>query len=155
MWGFMQLAMLQFEKKLQKCIRMGITVVKIFIWGGIIIRYMSRNHDLHLCSCKTKFLTIYPTICLPKWLSAVAQWKSAWLETEGQRVQASPASLRCGRWARHNYPSLVLAQPRKTRLCLTERLLMGHKESNQTNQMKIGNIVISLLFPLIILIPIK
>ena len=30
------------------------------------------------------------------------------------------------------YPSLVLVQPRKTRLCLTERLLMGRKKSNQT-----------------------
>ena len=35
-------------------------------------------------------------------------------------------------WARHIYPSLVLVQPRKTRPCLTERLLMGRKESNQT-----------------------
>ena len=32
-----------------------------------------------------------------------------------------------------SYPSLVLVQPRKTRPCLTERLLMGRKESNQTN----------------------
>ena len=32
--------------------------------------------------------------------------------------------------ARHIYPSLVLVQPRKTRPCLTERLLMGRKESN-------------------------
>ena len=31
-------------------------------------------------------------------------------------------------------PSLVLVQPRKTRPFITERLLMGHKESNQTNQ---------------------
>ena len=46
---------------------------------------------------------------------------------------ASPASLRCGPWARHIYPSLVLVQPRKTRPCLTERLLMALKESNQTN----------------------
>ena len=30
--------------------------------------------------------------------------------------------------------SLVLNQPRKTSPCLTERLLMGHKESNQTNK---------------------
>ena len=30
-----------------------------------------------------------------------------------------------------HYPSLVLIQPRKTRLCLTERLLMEHKESNK------------------------
>ena len=29
---------------------------------------------------------------------------------------------------------LVLVQPRKTCLCLTERMLMGRKESNQTNQ---------------------
>ena len=25
----------------------------------------------------------------------MAQWKSAWLETEGPQVRASPASLRC------------------------------------------------------------
>ena len=31
-------------------------------------------------------------------------------------------------------PSLVLVQPRKTHPCLTERLLMGRKESNQSNQ---------------------
>ena len=29
------------------------------------------------------------------------------------------------------YPSLVLVQPRKTRPCLTERLLTRRKESNQ------------------------
>ena len=32
------------------------------------------------------------------------------------------------------YPSLVLVQPRKTNPFITERLLMGHKESNQTKQ---------------------
>ena len=31
-------------------------------------------------------------------------------------------------------PSLVLVQPRKTHPFITERLLMGHKESNQTNK---------------------
>ena len=31
-------------------------------------------------------------------------------------------------------PSLVLVQPRKTRPYITERLLMGCKESNQTKQ---------------------
>ena len=30
------------------------------------------------------------------------------------------------------HPSLVLVQPRKTRPFITERLLMGRKESNQT-----------------------
>ena len=33
-------------------------------------------------------------------------------------------------------PSLVLVQPRKTRPYITERLMMGHKESNQTNKTK-------------------
>ena len=49
----------------------------------------------------------------------------------------SPASLRCGPRARHIYPSLVLVQPRKTRPYITERLLMGRKESNQTKQTKL------------------
>ena len=31
-------------------------------------------------------------------------------------------------------PSLVLVQPRKTRFFITERLLMGRKESNQIKQ---------------------
>ena len=31
-------------------------------------------------------------------------------------------------------PCLVLVQPRKTRPFITERLLMGRKESNQTNK---------------------
>ena len=33
------------------------------------------------------------------------------------------------------YPSLVLVQPRKTHPCLTERLFMGRKETNQTNKL--------------------
>ena len=40
-------------------------------------------------------------------------------------------------WARHISPSLVLVQPRKTRPYVTERLLMGRKESNQTNKQTI------------------
>ena len=35
-------------------------------------------------------------------------------------------------------PSLVLVQPRKTHPFITERLLMGRKESNQTNMFYIG-----------------
>ena len=52
-----------------------------------------------------------------------------------QKVRASPASLHCGPWPRRIYPSLVLVQPRKTRPYTTERLLMGRKESNQTNKL--------------------
>ena len=37
--------------------------------------------------------------------------------------------------ARHINPSLVLVQPRKTCPFITERYLMGHKESNQINKL--------------------
>ena len=53
---------------------------------------------------------------------------------QGQGVRTSPASLSCDPWARCIYPSLVLVHPRKTSPCLTERLFLGHKESNQTNK---------------------
>ena len=39
------------------------------------------------------------------------------------------SSIRADEW---NFCPLVLVQPRKTCPCLTERLLMGRKESNQT-----------------------
>ena len=40
-------------------------------------------------------------------------------------------------------PSLVLVQPRKTRPFITERLLMGRKESNQTAKyvQRVGNYI--------------
>ena len=39
-------------------------------------------------------------------------------------------------------PSIVLAQPRKTRPYLTERLLMGRKESNKrTNKLIVGRYI--------------
>ena len=40
-------------------------------------------------------------------------------------------------------PSLVLIQPRKTRPFITERSLMGRKESNQTNKTKTKQPVMS------------
>ena len=41
-------------------------------------------------------------------------------------------------WARHINPSLVLVQSKKTRPYITERLLMGRKESNQTTNVTTG-----------------
>ena len=79
---------------------------------------------------KYSFMLFDQVILGAQWLSG-----SAWLETQRPRVRASQVSLRCGPWARRIYPSLVLVPPRKTRPCLTERLLMGRKESNQTNRM--------------------
>ena len=43
-------------------------------------------------------------------------------------------------WARHINPSLVLVQPRKTHPYITEILLMGPKESNQTNYWLLGHV---------------
>ena len=54
--------------------------------------------------------------------------------TEGLRVRASPASLPCVLEQGHINPSLVLVQPRKTRPYITQGLLMGCKELNQTNK---------------------
>ena len=39
--------------------------------------------------------------------------------------------------SRHIYPSFVLVQPRKTCPYISERLLMGRKESNQTNKQRL------------------
>ena len=58
-----------------------------------------------------------------------------YLTWEGGAVGLSLTSITVrGPWARHIYPSLVLVQPRKICPCLTERLLMGRKESIQTNK---------------------
>ena len=100
-------------------------------------------------SDKIRQMLLKRSILLQSWFGrAVVQWSSAWLATEGPRVRASPASLHCGLWARHIYPSSVLVQHRKTRACLTERLLMGRKESNQTKSNK-KSILIAILIILI------
>ena len=67
--GFMQLAMLQFERKLQKCIRMGITIF-IITFREVYRRIYGRKSRFTaplVCHSKTKFPTVYQTIYLPKW----------------------------------------------------------------------------------------
>ena len=45
-------------------------------------------------------------------------------------------------------PSLVLVQPRKTHTFITERLLIGRKESNQTNKLFLsGHFTQILMYP--------
>ena len=60
----MRLAALQFEIKLQKGIGIGITIIKIFIWGGISLDIQSEIiFTVPLaCHCKTKFPTVYMMI---------------------------------------------------------------------------------------------
>ena len=63
-----------------------------------------------------------------------AQWLS------GRVLDSRPKGRRFEPHRRHCVvslsinPSLVLVQPRKTHPFITERLLMGRKESNQTNK---------------------
>ena len=56
--------------------------------------------------------------------------------TRDQRAAGSSLTGVTALWSlsKNIYPSLVLVQPRKTCPCLTENLLMGHKESKQTNK---------------------
>ena len=58
------------------------------------------------------------------------QWLSGRMFDSRPRVRASPESLRCVLEQDIN-PCLVLVQPRKICPFITERLLMGRKESNQ------------------------
>ena len=46
--------------------------------------------------------------------------------------------------ARHINPSLELVEPRKTNPFITERWLMGSKESNKNNDPKAGKILITI-----------
>ena len=112
-------------------VRLDLKDLKLAIDGTIIMSENLRDALDNMFDARVP--TTWKKVCFSTLVDgrAVAQWLSAWLETEEPRVRASPASLLCGPWARHIYPSLVLVQPRKTRPCLTERLLMGRKEWNQ------------------------
>ena len=77
----MRLATLQFERKIQKCIRMGITIFKISfreVYRRIYVR-KSRFTAPLARRRKTKFPTVYPTIYLPKWkfwIQLSPKWQS-------------------------------------------------------------------------------
>ena len=58
----------------------------------------------------------------------------AQINRRAQRHSKHKTEQKHKRSTMHIYPSLVLVQPRKTRPCLTERLLIGRKESNETNK---------------------
>ena len=90
--------------------------------------------SLHFLAFSEFFSVVFACVC---WMFAVILSVCVLLFSVCvalPRARASPVSLRCGPRARHIYPSLVLVQPSKTRPCLTEILLMGRKESKQTNK---------------------
>ena len=57
---FVQLATLKFNPRQQICIRMGITIFKIFIWGGISSDMRSQNCFTAPLACRRK--TIFPIV---------------------------------------------------------------------------------------------
>ena len=64
-----------------------------------------------------------------------AQWLSGRVLDSRQRCRGfEPHRRHCVVVLEQDTFSLVLVQPRKTRPCLTERLLMRRKESNQTHK---------------------
>ena len=76
---------------------------------------------------------------------AQEDWMGVWW-LSGRVLDSRPKGRRFEPHRRHCvvslskniYPSLVLVQPRETRPYITERLLMGRKESNQTNKQTRG-----------------
>ena len=74
------------------------------------------------------------------WLASGAQWLSGRVLDSRPRGRGSePHRRHCIVPLNKNIdPSLELVQPRKTRPFITERLLMGRKESNQTNKQTIS-----------------
>ena len=73
--------------------------------------------------------------------SAVAQWLSGRVLDSRPRGRGfEPHRRHCVVSLSKNInPSLVLVQPRK--ICITERLLMGRQESNQTNKQNLQQFI--------------
>ena len=73
---------------------------------------------------------------LGQYVMTGAQWLSGRvLDSRPRGHGFEPHMRHCVVSLRKNInPSLVLVQPRKTHPSITERLLMGRKESNQTKQ---------------------
>ena len=79
MCSFLRPATLQFEMKLQKCIRMGITIFKIFIGGGLsVIRseimFYGSAWQWWNASPSENFEYSYPLIVLLFWKSCSTRW---------------------------------------------------------------------------------
>ena len=87
----MQVGFSKLKRRLHRLVQVFIcpnaTLLEITCQGSIIIIFFlfySNAFDIHVHDMYTG----------QSW-SAVAQWLSAGLETEGSRITASPASLRC------------------------------------------------------------
>ena len=86
--------------------------VSVMIWIKTVCKIY--QHMINVASSKERLKRLIFVFDLILYVQG-AQWLS------GRVLDSKP---------RHIYPCLLLVQPRKTRPCLTERLLMGRKESN-------------------------
>ena len=94
----------------------------------------AKSHDCHHLYINVLIRTFYPRLWLnncegEQWLSGRvldSRPKGCWFEPHRRHCVVS--------LSKNINPSLVLVQPRKTQSFITEILLMGRKESNQTNK---------------------
>ena len=104
--------------------------------------YMLTGHPTNWAVLVNKIIT-----SIPKMFSKLNIVKAQWLS--GRVLDSRPKGRGFEPYQRHCAvslskninPSLVLDQPRKTRPFITERLLMGRKESNQTNKQTCSNMI--------------
>ena len=89
----------------------------------------------HEQPCKILYILLI-SMLVQMYMYKGAQWLSGRVLDSRPRAAGSSLTVvtELCPLARHINPSLVLVQPRKTRPYITERLLMGRKESNQTNK---------------------
>ena len=95
--------------------------------------------DVHICASMLMCMYIvYAWLQIPLSLRILegAQWLSGRVLDSRLRGRGfEPHRRHCVvSLSKRVDPSLVLVQPRKTRPFITERLLIGRKESNQTNK---------------------
>ena len=93
---------------------------------------------LHFCA---RFYELFFARQFNLYHDYILHWGAQWLS--GRELDSRPRVRGFKPHRRHCvvvleqdafHPSLVLVQPRKAQPCLTERLLMGRKESNQTTK---------------------
>ena len=104
--------------------------VGLYLFARYRLKYQSSSRSLTQDTS-----TIYIVFYLLLLQNAGAQWLiGRVLDSRPKGSGFEPHRRHCIVSLRHIYPSLVLVQLKKTRSFITERLLMGRKESNQTKQ---------------------
>ena len=113
-------------------------LAEIFVLAGILVfcllmLYVPKSTTLAMARRSVHLITSFLGI-LKKRLTSTWSWKRECLTRDRVAAGSSPTGdiALCPK-ARRIYPSLVLVHPRKTRPYITERLLMGRNESNQTS----------------------